>query len=193
LTGLRSIGSGLLDIDLFPRGRGSDRAIVRATSPGETRSIWIKHEATGLTKLLQFSAKPGESERTITLEPPAVLTGRLVSADGHPLAGRSINCMDSSGGHSVIELQRLHTDARGGFRCEIPSGGPFELYSYAVGYAGFASLARDLTVQAGEQIDFGELVVNVGEDSMITVTAKSAQKRTKLPTADPQTREQPRP
>ena len=115
----------------------------------------------------------------------ALLTGRLMSADGHPLVGRSINCMNSSGGHPVLELQQVRTDARGGFRCEIPSGGPFELYSYAVGYAGFAPLARQLTVQAGEQIDFGELVVNVGEDSTITVTAKNAQSRTKPPAADP--------
>jgi len=36
----------------------------------------------GLCKLLHFKPIPEERQRTITLEPPAVLTGRLVSPDG---------------------------------------------------------------------------------------------------------------
>ena len=46
----------------------------------------------GLCKFLHFKPIPGERERIITLEPPAILTGRLVSEAGEPLRDMSINC-----------------------------------------------------------------------------------------------------
>ena len=52
----------------------SDSATLYATFPGETRTVWLKHRASGLTKLFRFTPKEGETERTIVLEAPAVIT-----------------------------------------------------------------------------------------------------------------------
>ncbi len=46
------------------------------------RARLISRGYVGLCKLLHFKPIPEERQRTITLEPPAVLTGRLVSPDG---------------------------------------------------------------------------------------------------------------
>jgi beta-lactamase regulating signal transducer with metallopeptidase domain/protocatechuate 3,4-dioxygenase beta subunit len=172
LTGLLRTG-GLNGISPLG-GINSNEATVSALSPSETRIVWIQHKATGLTKYMHFTAKPGESERTVTLEPPAVLTGRFVSTEGKPYAGWSVDCQFSIGYHSGFPPVR--TDSDGGFRCEIPGGGPFDLVSRS-GPA--VTVASNLTVQSGEQLDFGELVVNDG-DERVDFTTKVAPKRTKL-------------
>jgi hypothetical protein len=176
---------------LFGMSRtNSDTATVPATSPDETRILWFKHEATGLMKFLRFTPQPGETERAITLDPPAVLTGRLVSAEGKPLAERKIDCDYSLGYNSIGQFPQAQTDAQGRFRYELPAGGPFHIASRS---RGFASLANDLTVQSGEKIDLGDLVVSSGNTFLATVTAKSPAKRTKSPAAELQGQMQPRP
>lgn len=154
-------------------GQNAEKAVVRALAAGETRIVWIKHQATGLTKYLHFTAKPGESERTITLEPPAVLTGRFVSTEGKPYAGWSVDCQYSVG--YLSGFPPVRTDSEGRFRCEIPGGGPFDVVSRS---GPFVTVASDLTVQSGEQIDFGDLVVN-DRDQFVDFTTKVTPKRTR--------------
>jgi beta-lactamase regulating signal transducer with metallopeptidase domain len=176
----------------------TDTITIPATSPDETRIGWIKHKELywtqhkegGLCKFLHFKPIPGERERTITLEPPAVLTGRLVSPAGEPLRDVSIDCSYETGYNSVGGFPQARTDAQGRFRYEIPGGGPFQVASRS---GSFFSLARDLTVQSGEQVDFGELVVSASDRIRSTVTAKNPPKRTLSPAVDPQMRNRPRP
>ncbi len=139
----------------------TDTITIPATSPDETRIGWVKHKELswtqhkegGLCRFLHFKPIPGERERTITLEPPAVLTGRLVSPAGEPLRNVLIDCDYETGYNSVAGFPQARTDAQGRFRYEIPGGGPFHVASRS---RSFFSLVRDLTVQSGEQVDFGE-------------------------------------
>jgi hypothetical protein len=167
----------------------TDTITIPATSPDETRIGWVKHKEifwtqhkeSGLCKFLHFKPIPGERERTITLEPPAVLTGRLVSPAGEPLRDVSINCSYELSYNSIGQFPEARTDAQGRFRYEIPGGGPFQVVSRS---GRFLSLARDLTVQSGEQVDFGELVVSASDRVRSTVTPKNPPKRTLSPAAD---------
>ncbi len=127
----------------------------------------------GLCKFLHFKPIPGERERTITLEPPAVLIGRLVSPEGEPLHNVSLEICDYNGS----SFRRRGPMRKADFAIELPAGGPFQLVSRS---GRFISLARGLMVEAGEQIDFGELdITTVGDRA--TVTAKTPPKRTPQP------------
>jgi hypothetical protein len=141
---------------------------------------WNQHKEGGLCELLHFKPIPGERERTITLEPPAALFGRLLSATGEPLRDVSLECGYETSYASGGRFPALRTDVQGRFRYELPAGGPFKVLSRSrVSF----SLAQKLTAEPGEQIDFGELVVSTKGFSG-TVTAKSPPKRTPPPAAD---------
>jgi beta-lactamase regulating signal transducer with metallopeptidase domain len=193
--------SGVRVEGLIPRRAGltrTDTITIPATSPDETRIGWIKHKELdqtqhqegGLCKFLHFKPTPGERERTITLEPPAVLTGRLVSPAGEPLRDVLIDCSYETGYNSIGQFPEARTDAQGRFRYEIPGGGPFQVASRS---GSFFSLARDLTVQSGEQVDFGEVVVSTSDRIRSSVTPKNPPKRSLSPPADPQMGNRPRP
>ncbi len=109
-----------------------------------------------------------------------MLTGRLVSPTGEPLPNVLIGGTYETDYNSLAQLSETRTDAEGRFRYEIPGGGPYRVGSQSIGLLPFA---RDLTVQAGEQLDFGELVVTEKGFSG-TVTAKSRLKRTQSSAAD---------
>jgi hypothetical protein len=166
----------------------TDTVTIPATSPDVARVGWInqeldrtQHKEGGLCKFVHFKPMPGERERTVTLEPPAVLTGRLLSAAGEPLRDVSIDCHFDMSYNSVGAFPETRTDAQGRFRYEIPGGGPFHVASRS---GSFFSLARDLAVESGEQVDFGELVVSAIDRIRSTVTAKSPPKRTLSAAAD---------
>ena len=180
--------SGMLQtsgIDPLSRRTNSNSAVVWALSAGETRIIWIKHNATGLSKYMEFTAKPGKTERTITLEPPAVLTGRFVSPEKKPYADWSVTCHYALDYHARDGFPPVRTNTPGRFRYEIPAGGPFEVIAHS---GPIVTLAHRLTVQAGEQIDFGELVVDDREDF---IEIKMPPKRTQSPVANASQEQEP--
>jgi len=192
--------SGARVYGMMPRRDGltkTDTITIPATSPDQTRIMWIDqvtvnstgHKPGGLCKFVYFKPLPGERERTITLDPPAVLTGRLVSPTGEPLRDVVIGGMYAMDYNFSAQLSETRTDAQGRFRYEIPGGGPFRVGSQS-SFGGFLALARDLTVESGEQIDFGELVVSTKGFSG-AVTAKSRPKRTPPSAADTKHKEWP--
>jgi beta-lactamase regulating signal transducer with metallopeptidase domain len=146
-------------------GRGyttteKDSALLRATFPGETRPIWLKHRTSGLTRLFDFTTKPAETERTIILQAPAVVTGRLVGEDGAPFTRVRVETTFS------IRFPSVSTNADGRFRCELPAGGPFDLRARVSpsgsDFAFPVELAEKLTVVAGEQVDLGTITIEPG-------------------------------
>ncbi len=154
-----------------------DRATLSATYPGETRTVWFRHRATGAAKLLQFVAKAGETERTIVLEPPAIVTGRLLSLEGKPLPEVKIQCDFGEGFDEAYPV--IVSDAQGRFRRDLPAGDRIRIY---------VSLAKlpDLTVTAGEQIDFGDITLErTGKRPRDVKVMHRSPKRTKASTAKP--------
>jgi len=130
----------------------SDSITVPATSVDETREMWFQHKQTGLCKFVHFRPMPGEKKRMITLEPPAVVTGRLVSPAGEPLGDVGISCFYHVAYNMFGQIPGVKTDANGRFRQELPGGGSFRLSPP------FAPRDKYLTVESGQQIDLGELV-----------------------------------
>jgi hypothetical protein len=139
-------------------GRGKsfvegDWATLYATYPGEARTIWLRHRSSGLARLLQFSPKAGETERTIILEQPAVVTGHITTPEGAPLSNPKIECRLNSA--DVIELPSALGDTEGRFRAELPAGGPFSLSFRNL----LGRFVDDLTVVAGERVDLGDITI----------------------------------
>jgi beta-lactamase regulating signal transducer with metallopeptidase domain len=158
LAGLDTYGLRLDWRNRMDRNRSyveSSSTILLGSSPDETRTIWIRHRATGLFKLLRFTPKPGETARKIVLEPPAVVTGRLVTAEGAPISGSEIEVVFDP--NSADRLPMVKTDADGRFREELPAGGPFELYAHPFPFAFFA---KKLSVDVGERVDLGEITID---------------------------------
>ncbi len=178
LAGLETYGLRLDPHSRMNRGRSSidvDSATLYASSPDETRTIWIKHRSSGLTKLIHFTPKVGETERTVVLEPPAVVTGRLVTPEGAPLADLRIECVFDS--NSADRLPFVSTDAEGRFRGELPAGGPFELYANPFPYAFFA---EKLSVVAGERVELGDIAIDRDQKGLLQPKIhRGPEKRTK--------------
>lgn len=181
LSGLETYGLSLGWRNIPGRGKAdvaADSAVVTATSVDETRIMWFKHRATGLTKLVHFTPKAGETERTIVLEPPAVVTGRLVTPEGRPIGNEALECVFDE--NSSERLPAVKTDSDGKFRYELPAGGPLQLYSSPFPYAW---ITDHLYVNSGEQVDFGS----------ITIERKEKQVRMPKVTRGPEKRNQTRP
>jgi beta-lactamase regulating signal transducer with metallopeptidase domain len=133
----------------------TDSAVVTATSPDETRVVWFKHKSSGLTKSLRFTPKPGETERTITLEPPAVILGRLVNPQGQPVRDTRL---DWRLPETPINANPLAlTDVDGRFRIEVPGGEPVRLVAVPGSYR-TGEIRERLPVDPAEQIDLGRIV-----------------------------------
>ena len=125
LSGVEAVGLVLDPRMLPPRSfTESDSATLYGTYPGDKRTVLLRHRASGLTKLIDFTPQPGETQRTIVLEPPAVVTGRLLSEEGAPLSNVKIECF------SLIRIPTAITDPDGNFRVELPAGGPFILEAH---------------------------------------------------------------
>ncbi len=149
-----------------------DSAILYATYPGEVRHVWLQHRASGLTKLFDFVAKAGETERTIVLDPPAVVIGRLLSEDGTPLAHAPLRTVNQKlGWRRSLDLA-AGDDGR--FRLELPAGGPFALQTQR------ARLVDNLTIEPGEQVDLGDITIEPNKRRPLrSKVQRGPEKRTK--------------
>jgi hypothetical protein len=176
LSGVEAVGLVLDPRMLPPRSfTESDSATLYGTYPGDKRTVLLRHRASGLTKLLDFTPQPGEAQRTIVLEPPAVVTGRLLSEDGAPLSNVKIECF------SFVRNPTAITDADGHLRLELPAGGPFILDAHL---SSLAQVADKLTVAPGDQIDLGTITIERGRmDRGFPKVHRGAVKRTKPPAA----------
>ncbi|MEN1678504.1 MAG: M56 family metallopeptidase [Planctomycetota bacterium] len=123
--------------------------------PGENRTVLLSHPERRLGKGLrikQDGAQP--SPREITLEPMATIHGRLIK-DGTPVVGVKLR-VDVDGDNDYgRELSRTTTDKEGRFEhTELLPGLGYTLLAEGRGL-GFTTVAKNVTVVAGETIDLG--------------------------------------
>jgi hypothetical protein len=158
LAGIETYGLRFDRISVPGQGRcyiPGDSATVYAVAPDERRILWLKQRSSGLSRLLQFTPKPQETEQTIVLEPPAVVTGRVISPEGAPQSELKIECVFDP--NSAARLPAVKTGADGRFREELPAGGPFQLYAHPFPYAFFV---EKLTVAAAERVELGDITID---------------------------------
>lgn len=109
--------------------------------------------------------KGDEKDVTLKLEPWGRLTGRLLDADGKPLAGASVsahprNHIRFMAFSSVLQDRKVTTDAAGRFVIDVP-GGPAE-YQLGFGWknqyldVGLRADSKGYAVKAGGTTDAGE-------------------------------------
>jgi protocatechuate 3,4-dioxygenase beta subunit len=116
-------------------------------------------------------------EIVVTLRPTATLTGRLLAAAGKPASGIvRVELLRSAGSFiRGMHASGAKLDADGRFRCEgIPAGGPYKVTASDGSAYGFRSnmvptafksfdLAKDMTVEPGQAVDFGTVDVTTTE------------------------------
>ncbi len=109
--------------------------------------------------------KGDEKDLVLKLEPWGKLTGRLLDADGQPVAGASVSASTKESVkymafNNVLSERKAVTDVDGTFALDVP-GGPA---AYLVGFSlknkylntGYDPKAPGYTVKAGETTDAGE-------------------------------------
>jgi RNA polymerase sigma factor (sigma-70 family) len=146
---------------------------VRGLKPKKSRTVLLIHAEKQLAKLL--TVRPDEPESlTVRLEPLGELTGRVVAADGKPLAGLKVSVHLSfkpenyknlpadlrfnSEPWSKLINREVTTDGDGKFRIEglVPGVRYLLNVSKETEFLGACTL-DDLTVEAGKTKDLGEL------------------------------------
>jgi RNA polymerase sigma factor (sigma-70 family) len=148
LTGVRVVG-------LPESTLKTDRFTLRGINPARPRLIYFYHDAQQLAAGLL--AKGNEQEPlTIRLEKWGTVTGRLVTAEGQPLAGGHFwtGNLDAS---TPIYTGQLATEKDGSFRIEaLVPGLKYKFHftnpppeeHFAIGYL-------DITVKPGQTLDLG--------------------------------------
>ena len=113
---------------------------VRGVSPNESRDLLFLYPQKRLGAHIEI-ANGNEAPLTVRLQPCAMLIGRVISADGHPVPGRLFELHASNSRRNagfLTENKRAQTDKDGNFRIEgvIPD---LE-YNGRVGFKGLFSV-----------------------------------------------------
>jgi hypothetical protein len=127
LTNVQAAAPGVNPLSNVHRS-DPDTAQAYGLSPDETRYVNITHLETGYRRLLALTPEPDETERTVVLGPPAVVTGRLLTPEDEPLRDVAIAARyPFKKGMEATITPLAQTDAEGRFESEVPEGGPYQL------------------------------------------------------------------
>jgi hypothetical protein len=122
------------------------------------RPLVIRHEQRGLGKflVLKFDEKAPRT-MTVHLEPSATLAGRLVDEDGAGLKGITLQALPLPQGDFGPSLPPIVCQPDGKFEYGgIPIGCRYRLIASGQSF-GFATAAREITVEAGKTANLGEI------------------------------------
>jgi beta-lactamase regulating signal transducer with metallopeptidase domain len=130
---------------------------ITSLAPPEERPILIRHEKLRLGKflMLNFTDKTPRS-MTITLEPCALVKGRIVDQDAVGIQG-TVEGRPRPGGDFWPSLPPSVSQPDGKFACALPAGCRYVLAVEAPrgGYGGL----KDFSVEAGKTIEVGDIKV----------------------------------
>jgi hypothetical protein len=123
-----------------------------AFKPDEKRRYFFRDNARGLGKVVEISpTKLPDHKFTVHLEPLASVNGRLIGADGQPVANARID---------TGLLATCSTDAQGEFRIELMPGYQYRLQGRK-GRAIFETDAADISAAAGSSRNLGDVHMKV--------------------------------
>jgi beta-lactamase regulating signal transducer with metallopeptidase domain/protocatechuate 3,4-dioxygenase beta subunit len=159
--------AGTAQIGLTSRGAYSgDRkdlaeGVVRDLYPGEERTVMFRDEQRKLGKVIRV--RKGDDVGgpvVVTLEPLAMITGRVADANGNPVSGATIRPDLLPGGDFSPRLSRVSAGPDGRFTVpDVPAGCEYSLgveSSDELPNRRFA-FSRHLTVRPGATTDAGEI------------------------------------
>ena len=197
LTGVR-VASRFPDAWGFDEPLEGDRVTLLGLDPARPRPIAFQHPDLGLGGILTVGGEGDDGDRSLTLRPCPTITGRLVDAEGRPVAGAvHVDLLRGIGGrYDTIRFGETPTGDDGRFRIDdLPPGGPYVLYAQAPDSGGVSMkppafrgfpLARALDAAPGATIDLGTFDVSTGAaaDPSLGAAMEDLQ-RDAPPTADP--------
>ncbi len=133
---------------------------VLALGPGEKRSLLLRHDGRKLGKAVQIH--PGDDKAgpvRVTLEPHATIVGRVVDADGNPVAGATVRGFMLPFGRNDTPLGEVATGKDGRFQIpEVPTGVDYSLtITSRSNVSGRRTVTTQTKVRPGETTDVGEI------------------------------------
>jgi beta-lactamase regulating signal transducer with metallopeptidase domain len=164
-----SQGRGLAGVwveGLWPKARshrdqnaGSEVDVVGLV-PDEKRLVFLHHKARNLGRATYVNlADVTNGSLTMTLEPCATVTARLLDQDGEPAKGAQIDFGPVEETDFGLHLPRIATDMDGRFTNAAVLPGIAYSIGIRSGELGVRGIAENLTVAPGETIDLGEFDV----------------------------------
>ncbi len=139
---------------------------VIALEADHPRTVLFVDEAKKLAAAVEL--KGGEKDVTVKLQPWGTLSGRLLDADGKPVAGATVTAVVKQSQHSkymafqaMVQGRTATTDAAGRFKLDVIGGEP----EYHLGFSlknkfldtGFNPRAKGHAVKPGETTAVGDL------------------------------------
>ena len=197
LTGVR-VASRFPDAWGYDEPLEGNRVTLLGLDPARPRPIAFQHPDLGLGGVLMGGGEGDDGDRTLTLRPCPTITGRLVDAEGRPVAGDvHVELLRGIGGrYDTIRFGETPTGEDGRFRIDdLPPGGPYVLYAQApdsggvsmkpTAFRGFP-LALELDAAPGATIDLGTFDVSTGAAADPSPgSAMEDEQRDPPPPADP--------
>jgi hypothetical protein len=125
---------------------------VHGLNPRSTRTVVFQRDALGLGKTLTLRGDEAEP-LTVQLEPYGAVVGRLVDANGKPMAELTLGLV----GRNCPVLGYAQTDAQGQFRADLVPGCKYRLQP-ALPHR-LTRAIEDVGVASGEIKELGDLMV----------------------------------
>ncbi len=133
---------------------------VVTLGPGEDRMVWLVHEGRKLGRVIRVRERDDKNGPVIVmLEPTATITGRIVDADGNPVAGANIRPSLKPGGDYSPNLAQVATGSDGRFTVpDVPTGCEYSLVAESRAVIRPRRFAvKDAAVRPGETTDVGDI------------------------------------
>src|SRR5579883_487897 len=157
LAGVQIVGLNSTWTDADKTAQKDPEFTVRGVEPGRERKLIFCQEEKHLGKVLQLRGDE-KGSLTVKLEPLGIVTGRMINAEGRPLAGLTVRVRQV---HSTFDRQTT-TDSDGKFRVEsllprskfllaVAYGDPWKRLSLRV------YIDEGLSVESGERKNLGDL------------------------------------
>lgn len=133
---------------------------VVALGPAEERGMLLWHEGRKLGKAVRIH--PGDDKAgpvMVTLEPLATIVGRVVDADGNPVAGATVRGDMLPFGRNDPRLSATATGKDGRFQIpDVPAGVDYSLtITSSSSGTGRRTVTTQTKVRPGETTDIGEV------------------------------------
>jgi hypothetical protein len=133
---------------------------IAGLAPKESRTYQITQAQRKLAKVFTFKYDDKTSNAlTITLEPCAIVRGRLLDEEGSPLKEVQVPASGIRNGREMFDLYPLGpmTDADGHFECSLAAGCDSYKIQALHGQLGFVTVAEKVAFALGKTIDLGEI------------------------------------
>jgi hypothetical protein len=128
---------------------------VKAISPGERRSLYIRDDERRLGKAVELSAADvANGKLAVRLEPLAEFHGRLLNPAGDPLPNVQMETMATGWDGRTVGLVESGKDGR--FSMAVPAGTMYRVVVFAGPYIG-NTINNGLTPEAGDKVDLGDI------------------------------------